>query len=848
LADWGDAGEALDIFVGLCVFLVALGILYLWIAKKLLSGRRFLPLGLLTIVFGVLGFALLPHGGQDSDSDVLRLKPVLGGSETTLQTLLDKDAQGVYATVQPGLVVWCVGKDRSLDKALIESREFAVDSDLLLGAIGLGKDVAIVGRARTTPITMLPPLRSETILQLASANTKELAQSYERNFLFAGKMKPNEVTSKQYDWAPIYLSDQLVDTEYGSLLNITDQLLKSWSMHGLVRYANFRYPDPSSYPFPKPLPLEADTNQVTFNWNTRGAGYVSRYSDYEIFSLSRLGSLPIDYLAKDNSNLLRAEDKAYQYYSGMSDPNLVRVVQYAGLYQIFTHFHITAAHSVPIHYAVPSLEEKTEELVKWFGDKDDSSPLFTSSEPESAEFREAHEDLKKFKDLATPGEFRSLITCLADPAAARMHEASSDETKQAIIIVCHELSRTLHEFVPQDTRVDAMVLYERQANNRTTAGWIHTPSVVLSTAMGSVSSGTGGHNLSAAVTHFHVDNELAPGTVRIVSEDGREVVYHSAADADKMPEIARLAGRDSTKKAEVLQREIEASLKQQVDDGRTLTQALHPGDAPPTAGIPGFRRPQIPPGGHASGWWTAGEASTPENDRLVAVFALRDSKQVRPALIVSRGTAHAYDITGPAGMHIQADNLPAAVEAVRAVSHDTFVAEGVRLHFRGIDETEGNGFVRSTEAQMGGAEKVDATFEGTMTPDDIHAVAADYDLSKVKLREVSSPKMIDGNAVVDAHLEIASKSWFGKPLLIRIRLYFSDMASAISAHISFVLRDISDQVDMFMALSLLKRDLQVAHPGLKRIDMQVINSQRKDLYVAEDAESASRQRHAGEAA
>lgn len=67
------------------------------------------------------------------------------------------------------------------------------------------------------------------------------------------------------DWAPIFLSPQLVDTEYGSLLNITDQLLKSWSNLGLTRYEGFVYAEPSSWPFAKPLPNELETQEVTYN-------------------------------------------------------------------------------------------------------------------------------------------------------------------------------------------------------------------------------------------------------------------------------------------------------------------------------------------------------------------------------------------------------------------------------------------------------------------------------------------------------------------------------------------------------------------------------------------------------
>ena len=76
---------------------------------------------------------------------------------------------------------------------------------------------------------MLPPLRVETILQLAAVGQDELSQSYERRNIISGRY------DEKHDWAPIYLSAALLDTEYGSLLNITDQLLKSWSMGGQVR-------------------------------------------------------------------------------------------------------------------------------------------------------------------------------------------------------------------------------------------------------------------------------------------------------------------------------------------------------------------------------------------------------------------------------------------------------------------------------------------------------------------------------------------------------------------------------------------------------------------------------------
>ena len=86
-------------------------------------------------------------------------------------------------------------------------------------------------------LNVLWPLRTESILTLASAHTADLGQSYERTRVFAGKLASGGDAGR--DWAPIYLSDQLVDTEVGSLLNLTDQILKSWSQAGQVDYDNF---------------------------------------------------------------------------------------------------------------------------------------------------------------------------------------------------------------------------------------------------------------------------------------------------------------------------------------------------------------------------------------------------------------------------------------------------------------------------------------------------------------------------------------------------------------------------------------------------------------------------------
>jgi hypothetical protein len=96
---------------------------------------------------------------------------------------------------------------------------------------------AIIGRARVLAPDVIPPLRFETFAVLARAVTDELDQSYERGYMFAGKLTSGPYSYR--DWAPSYLSASLIDTEFGALLNITDQILKSWSEAGGIEYLYF---------------------------------------------------------------------------------------------------------------------------------------------------------------------------------------------------------------------------------------------------------------------------------------------------------------------------------------------------------------------------------------------------------------------------------------------------------------------------------------------------------------------------------------------------------------------------------------------------------------------------------
>lgn len=223
----------------------------------------------------------------------------------------------------------------------INARIFSIDSDLILGAIGEpDKTFAIIGRRRQISLDEFPPLRTETIEILAKEHTSSLSQSYERYNVFAGKNADGN------DYAPIYLSEELWHTEYGNLLNVTDQMLKSWSENGSIDYVNFPYEKPYYWAFEKSALQDIGTNELTFNWNTAGAAYTIEEDPYTILAVNRTGSLPVSYIpagmeGQTNDEILDAEELGYDFFSNLNNRELARVVQYTTLYQIF-QFYLTA--------------------------------------------------------------------------------------------------------------------------------------------------------------------------------------------------------------------------------------------------------------------------------------------------------------------------------------------------------------------------------------------------------------------------------------------------------------------------------------------------------------------------
>ena len=250
----------------------------------------------------------------------------------TITDIFAKQTHGIYFSQQPGFVAWSLAKNNDIAPHISEIRQFALDADLILGALADSNTLVIIGRERQASLNELPPLQVETILLLAATTEKELSQSLDVNDLMAGKMVNGR------DWCPTYLSRELENTEFGDLMTITDILLKDWSEHGTIQESHYRYPKPGYYPFDRPLFRKLGLNELVYNWNTAGAMYAIDREGYTIYTLGRTGSLPVSYFnSQERSQSIgyRYESQAYHYFATLGNTDLARVVQYTALYQLF---------------------------------------------------------------------------------------------------------------------------------------------------------------------------------------------------------------------------------------------------------------------------------------------------------------------------------------------------------------------------------------------------------------------------------------------------------------------------------------------------------------------------------
>ncbi|MBI5256003.1 MAG: hypothetical protein HY855_05855 [Burkholderiales bacterium] len=523
----------------------------------------------------VLGATLdLSVSADDLQRHLVAANPALESGtlqgSTTVSSLLQARGRGVYSTRgAPGFVVWALPRGGDISGLADQVRQFALAGDLLLGAVADANTVLVVARRRQESQRRLPPLRNDTVQLLAGIGARQISQSYERQMWMSGR------DSEQFDRAPIHLSDELRHTEYGSLLNIVDQLLKGWSEQNKVIYRDFDYPRPAGYPFGEKRASETEPWGETgflFNWNTDGMFYVNRYEGFEIAALHRTGALPVIYGSME-ARRLTSEAIGHQYFANTGDANIARVVQYAALYAVFKRYEIRSdwlAGSAPANGVRPILVAASrgalDILLKWRQDTSrwaatrqqmaqDSNPVYLAS------FERVQAALDRLLALDAEAREQALNQCaqlLGDPRGAGLalaRQRAEIERLPAATAAQQERARALRTAQDDATALarwlsasgygaqmaDGLQLWQRveRANDAARRGWIKTAAVVASrdTLRREV---VGGHSIDAAMTQLRADASVLPGQVRAVRDgSGQSVVLYNPADRGRAAVLSR---------------------------------------------------------------------------------------------------------------------------------------------------------------------------------------------------------------------------------------------------------------------------------------------------------------------
>jgi hypothetical protein len=448
-----------------------------------------------------------------------------------VKQLLSGEAPGVYLSKERGLVVWAIPKRDGIGGLQAQARQFALDSDLVIGALASPSSILLAGRDRQLSPEAFPPLRYETIRLLANTERDELQQSFERTNFFAGRYDDAN------DWAPIFLSPSLVDTEYGSLLDIADQFLKQYSQAGQTRYENFDYPEPKSWPFPKPASLHIGAKTLVFNWNTGGIGRAAQIGDTAFYCPERTGALSVAYIPDGARSpaALQAGERARDYFAASDNPILARVVQYTAVYQAFLNLGMATDDRMPVerprrsdsvleHAGALALRRLERATIEEIIDKSINTTIDTNqkqiSEDEamavyilSSVFDSAKRSLKE--RLAAGATYDQIAAGLV--GTDRMSDVWTKVEWELPLTAEEEhrlgsaqFARSMMPFKPYFLKMFAPAISDIKAQYTAAASereptTIRTPSIVVSHNTGNLAKATGGHNIGGYVYAHRVD-------------------------------------------------------------------------------------------------------------------------------------------------------------------------------------------------------------------------------------------------------------------------------------------------------------------------------------------------------
>lgn len=232
----------------------------------------------------------------------------------------------LYYSRKRGFLLWIINpKEINSTDTLFRrnSRKFTLDTDLIVHSFLKDQCLYVIGREREIPVTVLPPLRSETIYSIIRdrGNRNSLIINPDSMMIVEDSVSEDSVLVNYA--TPILMNRSLWNTELGNLMLLTDLMLKSWSENAEIIDLFIDYPLPSSFFTPKGVANEINY-KPKYLWRNYNAGST--------------GSLIPYYMTKSDSIPKRAEEignKAHTYFAKLNNTDIVRINQYTFFSQAY---------------------------------------------------------------------------------------------------------------------------------------------------------------------------------------------------------------------------------------------------------------------------------------------------------------------------------------------------------------------------------------------------------------------------------------------------------------------------------------------------------------------------------
>ena len=396
------------------------------------------------------------------------------------------------------------------------------------------------------------------------------------------------------------------------------------------------------------------------------------------------------------------------YFSRTGDPNLIRVVQYAGLYQIFRRYGISTPLDRPLPPIVtPTAALKGAAAVVGILRKLDPLKIAAVIQEESSgakpdlAYADALRRLLAAK-LAVDALFETggnaLLTRLTEALAAPRDFRGSGPRDEAVFVATQKImSSSLQQLL--DLPLKAIKEQYVVDSARQVEGWIRTPSIVVSwmeSADGKVGEFVGGHSLSARTSSMRPDATVPVGDVRIAVSEGRRVLLFNPADEIRVAALVRRFGRGEEKTRSVLEAELKATLGRTVAVERPLAEALRFSTAP--IGTRGLTARHVPASVEGIGWRYTDVA--PTAGQVETIRALADPQS--PVWILERASNGTLSIYSESGRPVlTAGNTASGADALADLIRSAAAQDGaIRVHVRGLDTNQARGFMQSVETRL----------------------------------------------------------------------------------------------------------------------------------------------------